>query len=201
MHNVLIGGTVFAAVCRDLFLVPEDVRPAPRSERLGKLHFWAWPIGVTLTFVPQYQLGRRGHASTLSPTTRRNPGWAELNLLSTPARSCCCSGSLPFLVAVIGALRRPAGRARRPVAGELARVGDVVAAAPPQLPVAAAHPVGAARIRRPHGGAARWGHATERTTNAGCRLGEPDRDRSARNSLLRGHRTRTASGSGSCTGF
>ena len=70
-------------------------------------HFWPWLIGVTLTFLPQYQLGAEGMPRRIA-TNPANPGWADLNLLSTAGAFLLLLGSLPFVAAVIGALRRPA---------------------------------------------------------------------------------------------
>ena len=61
-------------------------------------------------------------------------GWTELNVLSTIGALIIGVSVLVFLAAVVEALRRPR-HAGRPVGGELARVGDQLATAAPQLPV------------------------------------------------------------------
>ena len=62
-HNTLIGGTVFAIFAATYYWFPK-MTGRLLSERLGRLHFWLWVVGFTLTFVPQYQLGLLGHAAT-----------------------------------------------------------------------------------------------------------------------------------------
>jgi cytochrome c oxidase subunit 1 len=106
MHNVLIGSTVFMAFAGIYFWFPKMFGRI-LNPTLGKLHFWAWLIGVTLTFVPQYQLGAEGMPRRIA-TYPGNPGWADLNLLSTAGAFLLLLGSVPFLMAVIGAFRRPA---------------------------------------------------------------------------------------------
>jgi cytochrome c oxidase subunit 1 len=105
MHNVLIGSTVFMAFGGLYFWFPKMFGRI-LNPTLGKLHFFAWLIGVTLTFVPQYQLGAEGMPRRIA-TYQAYPGWADLNLLSTAGAFMLLLGAVPFLAAVIGALRRP----------------------------------------------------------------------------------------------
>ena len=75
-------------------------------EILAKSHFWLWSIGFVLTFLPQYQLGASGMPRRY-PDYAANPGWTELNLISTVGSLILGLGVIPFLVAVVTALRRP----------------------------------------------------------------------------------------------
>jgi cytochrome c oxidase subunit 1 len=76
------------------------------DERLGKIHFWSWLIGFILTFLPQYQLGADGMPRRY-PDYAANPGWTELNVISTVGSVLLGLGLIPFLAAVVLALRRP----------------------------------------------------------------------------------------------
>ena len=135
-------------VGRDHVLVPEDHRPAAqRGPGEGPL----LAVGRSGSCSPSCPSTSwaRGACRAATRTTRPKPGWAELNLLSTV-------GS--FLHRAVGGRvlrggRRgaaPAARCRAgPVGGQLARVVGRLAAAAPQLPVAAADPLGAPGVRRP----------------------------------------------------
>ena len=105
-HNVLIGGTVFAIFAATYYWFPK-MTGRLLSERLGRLHFWLWVIGFTLTFVPQYQLGLLGMPRRITDYDPAN-GWSELNTASTIGSLVLGLGIIPFLVAVWQALRRPA---------------------------------------------------------------------------------------------
>ena len=80
------------------------------SERLGRVHFWLWIVGFTLTFVPQYQLGADGHAAARSRPTRPTPAGTTLNLVSTVGAFVLALGH----GAVPRRGRRRAARARGP---------------------------------------------------------------------------------------
>jgi cytochrome c oxidase subunit 1 len=105
MHNVLIGGTVFAIFGGIYFWFPKATGRR-LNEALGKLHFGSWLVGFTLTFLPQYQLGASGMPRRIADYGG-GTGWAELNLLSTAGSMLLGLGMLPFLAAVVLALRRP----------------------------------------------------------------------------------------------
>jgi cytochrome c oxidase subunit 1 len=115
MHNVLVGGTVFALFAGVYFWFPK-MTGRRLSETLGKLHFAAWFIGFTLTFLPQYQLGTDGMPRRYADYAA-NPGWPELNALSTAGAFLLGIGTIPFVVAVVLALRRPPDQPRDPWGG------------------------------------------------------------------------------------
>ncbi len=105
MHNVLVGGSVFAMFAGLYFWWPK-MFGRRLSERLGKLHFWSWVAGFVLTFMPQYQLGAYGMPRRYVDYPA-NPGWAELNLLSTAGSLLLGLGTIPFLLAIVLSFRRP----------------------------------------------------------------------------------------------
>jgi cytochrome c oxidase subunit 1 len=104
MHNVLIGGSVFAGFAGIYFWFPK-LSGRMLSERLGRLHVLLWVVGFALTFVPQYVLGADGMPRRIVDYPD-NPGWATLNLVSTIGAVLLAVGTLPFVAAVWLALRR-----------------------------------------------------------------------------------------------
>jgi cytochrome c oxidase subunit 1 len=115
MHNVLVGGTVFALFGGIYFWFPK-MTGRRLSERLGRVHFWSWAIGFVLTFLPLHQLGADGMPRRYADYPP-NPGWPELNLISTIGSFLLGIGTIPFLVAIALALRRPPDQPRDPWGG------------------------------------------------------------------------------------
>jgi cytochrome c oxidase subunit 1 len=105
LHNVLIGGSVFAGFAGIYFWFPK-MTGRFLDERLGRLHFAAWVVGFALTFVPQYILGAEGMPRRIADYGA-GTGWEPLNLVSTIGALLLAVGTLPFVVAVWQALRRP----------------------------------------------------------------------------------------------
>jgi heme/copper-type cytochrome/quinol oxidase subunit 1 len=105
LHNVLIGGTVYALFAGIYFWFPKATGRR-LSERLGRIHFATWIVGFTLTFLPQYQLGASGMPRRYADYAA-DAGWTELNLLSTAGSLVLAVGMVPFLLAIVDALRRP----------------------------------------------------------------------------------------------
>jgi cytochrome c oxidase subunit 1 len=106
MHGVLVTGTVTGTFAGFYFWFPKATGRI-LDERLGKLHFWLWMVGFTLTFLPQYQLGASGMPRRIADYGAHT-GWADLNLVSTLGSLLLGVGTVVFLVAVLAALRRPA---------------------------------------------------------------------------------------------
>jgi cytochrome c oxidase subunit 1 len=104
LHNVLVGGTVLAMFAAFYFWFPKATGRR-LSERIGKLHFWTFLLGITLTFLPQYQLGAEGMPRRYADYPP-NPGWADLNLISTIGSWIMGISVLLFIVNVVLTLRR-----------------------------------------------------------------------------------------------
>jgi cytochrome c oxidase subunit 1 len=115
LHNVLVGGSVFGIFAGIYFWFPK-MTGRRLDERLGKVHFWSWVIGFILTFLPQYQLGAWGMPRRY-PDYAANPGWTELNVISTIGSLILGLGVIPFLVAIVTALRRPPDQPNDPWEG------------------------------------------------------------------------------------
>jgi cytochrome c oxidase subunit 1 len=104
-HNVLVGGSVMAIFAGIYFWFPK-ITGRRLDERLGKTHFWLWLIGFVSTFLPQYQLGAQGMPRRIADYPA-GLGWDWLNVASTAGAFLMAVGTIPFLVAVVQALRRP----------------------------------------------------------------------------------------------
>jgi cytochrome c oxidase subunit 1 len=106
LHNVLIGGTVFAGFAGMYFWFPK-MTGRFLDDRLGRLHWASWMLGFPLTFLPQYQLGVMGMPRRVADYGEAT-GWGPLNLVSSAGAAVLILGTLPFLAAIVLALRRPA---------------------------------------------------------------------------------------------
>jgi cytochrome c oxidase subunit 1 len=105
LHNVLVGGSIFAMWAGITFWFPK-VTGRRLNEPLAKTHFWLWSIGFVMTFLPQYQLGAWGMPRRYADYPP-DAGWPELNFISTVGSFIIGISVLFFLAAVIEALRRP----------------------------------------------------------------------------------------------
>jgi cytochrome c oxidase subunit I len=105
LHNVLIGSTVFATFAGVYYWFPKATGRF-LDERLGKIHFWIWAIGSVIMFVPMYQLGADGMPRRIA-TYAASTGWGDLNLVATVGGFLLALGTLPFLLNIVLALRRP----------------------------------------------------------------------------------------------
>ena len=104
LHNVLIGGTMFAGFAGVYFWFPKFTGRM-LDERLGRVHWLMWMVGFAVTFIPQYILGAEGMPRRIAdyPPDR---GWDTLNFISTVGAIILAIGMLPFLFAIWRALRR-----------------------------------------------------------------------------------------------
>jgi cytochrome c oxidase subunit I len=115
MHNVLVGGSVFALFAAIYYWFPK-MTGRRLSDRLGRLQLVLWVVGFTLTFLPQYQLGIEGMPRRYADYAA-DAGWTFLNEVSSFGALLLAVGTLPFLAAVVLALRRPADQPRDPWGG------------------------------------------------------------------------------------
>ena len=111
-HNVLVGGSVFAIFAGVYFWFPK-MTGRMLSERLGKLHFWMWLVGFIVTFLPQYQLGAMGMPRRYADYAA-DAGWTGLNVASSVGAALMGLGVLPFVLAVVLAMRRPPDQGNDP---------------------------------------------------------------------------------------
>jgi cytochrome c oxidase subunit I len=114
-HNTLIGGSVFAIFAGLYYWFPK-MTGRRLSERLAKIQFVMWFVGFTLTFFPQYQLGLLGMPRRIADYPA-STGWEPLNIASTVGAVLLGIGTIPFLIAVAEALRRPPDQPPNPWGG------------------------------------------------------------------------------------
>jgi cytochrome c oxidase subunit 1 len=114
-HNVLIGGSVFAIFAGLYYWFPK-MTGRRLSERLARVQFAMWVIGFTLTFLPQYELGMLGMPRRIADYAAAT-GWQDLNVASTIGSAILGIGTLPFLVAVVLAMRQPPSEPADPWGG------------------------------------------------------------------------------------
>jgi cytochrome c oxidase subunit I len=75
------------------------------DERLGKVHFWLFFIGINVTFLVQHQLGLEGMPRRVV-TYRASDDFGDLNMVSTIGSFILAVGVLVFIWNVIRTLRR-----------------------------------------------------------------------------------------------
>jgi cytochrome c oxidase subunit 1 len=75
------------------------------SERLGKVNFWLFFIGMNVTFFPMHQLGLEGMPRRVY-TYLDGLGWGGLNLTASAGAGIIAVSMLLFVVNVIVSLRR-----------------------------------------------------------------------------------------------
>jgi cytochrome c oxidase subunit I+III len=102
-HYVLIGGSVFPLFAAFYFWFPK-VTGRMLSERVGKLNFWLFFIGMNLTFFPMHQLGLEGMPRRIY-TYLADTGWGDLNLLASVGAVTIAVSVLVFLGNVAWSLR------------------------------------------------------------------------------------------------
>ncbi len=96
IHYVLFGGSVLAMFAGLFYWFPK-FSGRLLDERLGKLQFWLFLIGLNLAFFPMHIMGLLGmprRQYTYAP----NLGWDQLNLISTIGAFIIAVGVIVFLV-------------------------------------------------------------------------------------------------------
>jgi cytochrome c oxidase subunit 1 len=102
-HYVLIGGAVFPLFGAFYYWFPK-VTGRMLSERLGKLNFWLFFIGMNVTFFPMHQLGLEGMPRRVY-TYLDGLGWGDLNLLASIGAGIITLSMIVFVANVVTSLR------------------------------------------------------------------------------------------------
>jgi cytochrome c oxidase subunit 1 len=105
LHYVLVAGSVFGIFAGLYYWFPK-MTGRMLNETLGK---WQWVllfVGTNLTFFPQHLLGLDGMIRRIVDYAP-NPGWTELNFLSTIGAFMIAVSIVPFLWNVFITLRGP----------------------------------------------------------------------------------------------
>ncbi|CAN5822750.1 cytochrome c oxidase subunit I [soil metagenome] len=105
LHYVLVAGSVFGIFAALFYWFPKMTGKL-LNERLGKIQFWALFVGTNLALFPQHLLGLDGMIRRIVDYSP-NPGWMELNFLSTIGAFLIAVSILPFLWNVFITLRGP----------------------------------------------------------------------------------------------
>jgi cytochrome c oxidase subunit I len=103
MHYVLFGGSAFALFAAFYYWWPK-IFGRFLDERLGKINFWLYFVGINLTFFPQHFLGLLGMPRRIW-TYNHHGWWAAWNLVSTIGAFVMALGTLAFLINVIRTAR------------------------------------------------------------------------------------------------
>ena len=106
LHYVQVGAFVFPLFAAYYFWFPK-VTGRLLSEKLGKLNFWLFFIGVNITFFPMHFLGLMGmprRVYTYLPET----GWGGLNLLATIGAMLIGLSAITFMTNVLWSRRHGA---------------------------------------------------------------------------------------------
>jgi cytochrome c oxidase subunit 1 len=108
MHYVIMG-LVMGAFAGVYYWFPK-MTGRMLSERWGRVHFFAFFIGINLTFFVQHQLGLEGMPRRVA-TYSKAEGWGTLNLISTIGSFVLAIGALAFFWNVFVSFRQgePAG--------------------------------------------------------------------------------------------
>ncbi len=106
IHYVLVAGAVFGIFAALYYWFPK-MTGRLLNERLGKWQFVLLFVGTNLAFFPQHLLGLDGMIRRIIDYAP-NPGWTELNFLSTIGAFLVGISILPFLWNVFITLRSPA---------------------------------------------------------------------------------------------
>jgi cytochrome c oxidase subunit I len=105
LHYVLVAGSVFAIFAALFYWFPK-MTGRMLNERMGKVQWLLLFIGTNLAFFPQHILGLDGMIRRIVDYAP-NPGWTELNFLSTIGAFLIGLSIIPFLWNVFVTLRMP----------------------------------------------------------------------------------------------
>jgi cytochrome c oxidase subunit I len=103
MHYVLFGSSAFALFAAFYYWWPK-IFGRFLDERLGKVNFWLYFIGMNLTFFPQHFLGLLGMPRRIY-TWDGNAWWQTWNLMSTIGSFVLGLGTFVFIVNAIKTAR------------------------------------------------------------------------------------------------
>jgi cytochrome c oxidase subunit 1 len=96
LHYVLFGGTVMAIFSALFYWFPK-ISGKFLNEKLGKVQFWFFIVGLNLAFFPMHLLGLLGMPRRIYTYASNGP-WDDLNLTSTIGAFIIAVGVLIFIV-------------------------------------------------------------------------------------------------------
>ena len=139
LHYVLVAGSVFGIFAGLFYWFPK-MTGRMLNERLGKWQFVLLFVGTNLAFFPQHLLGLDGMIRRIVDYAP-NPGWTELNFLSTIGAFMIGVSVLPFLWNVFITLRGPSNAPDDPWDGNTLEWATTSPPPPYNFDVAAADPL------------------------------------------------------------
>jgi heme/copper-type cytochrome/quinol oxidase subunit 1 len=104
-HYVLFGGTIFGLFAGLYYWFPK-MTGRLLDERLGKWNFWLMFIGMNVLYFPMHLLGIMGMPRRVY-TYPAEPGWGELNLLSTIGGMVIGVAIIIFIANFVITMRKP----------------------------------------------------------------------------------------------
>jgi cytochrome c oxidase subunit I len=96
IHYVLFGGTVMGIFSALFYWLPK-ISGKFLNEKLGKIQFWFFIVGLNLAFFPMHLLGLLGMPRRIYTYAPNGP-WADLNFTSTVGAFIIGVGVIIFLV-------------------------------------------------------------------------------------------------------
>ena len=103
LHYVLFGGSLMGLFAGVYYWFPKFTGRMI-SEKLGKIHFWLFFIGMNITFFPMHYVGLNGMPRRIY-TYSSDFGWESLNVLSSAGYFIILVGVIVFMVAFVRAMR------------------------------------------------------------------------------------------------
>jgi cytochrome c oxidase subunit 1 len=104
LHYVQIGAFVFPLFGAIYYWFPK-ITGRMLSEKLGKINFWMFFIGINVTFFPMHFLGLQGMTRRIY-TYLPETGWGTLNLVASIGAVIIALSVVLFLFNVFSSLRR-----------------------------------------------------------------------------------------------
>jgi cytochrome c oxidase subunit 1 len=115
LHYVLVGGALTGIFAGLYYWMPK-MTGRFLSERIGKVQFWLWFVGVNLTFFPMHYLGLIGMPRRIY-TYETGFGWDFWNLWQTVGSYIIALSVLLFVINFFRSMRQPATAGNNPWEG------------------------------------------------------------------------------------
>jgi len=106
-HYVIVGGTVHGIFAAFFYWFPK-MFGRKLNETLGKIMFWLFLIGFHMTFFVQHWLGLIGMPRRVYTYLDGQPGWNEMNFVSSVGALLMSVAVILLLINVIITMRKPA---------------------------------------------------------------------------------------------
>lgn len=106
-HYVIVGGTVHGIFAAFFYWFPK-MFGRKLNETLGKIMFWLFLIGFHMTFFVQHWIGLIGMPRRVYTYLDGQPGWNEMNFVSSVGALLMSVAVILLLINVIITMRKPA---------------------------------------------------------------------------------------------